>query len=262
MGDQVLGDPRTAIQATVPMGFASPILGDGLPMLVKIVQPEWGGAQAPNFDPAPPASNWKDLTSQINATARARYQDARRHEAEKLELQKQIEMLKEEKEREVSRHRVEMEHLEREMDKRNLDGLSKLRRENGALEEEFRNAQTSAQEEETRRLEAEGNLDALLRKISRLEVQCARREAEAEKEIERVKGERDASYRRTQERAEERVKAMCSLAKEAQEKMYKNMDALEKERRVLAVRVEHLPRLSRGELILPLAGAQHFRAPD
>lgn len=191
-----------------------------------------------NFEPAAPARNWKELVFQISQVERERYQDSRRTEAERLDLQRQIGALRQEKESAAQQHRTHVESLKREFERLNRESILKLRRENSALEEEVRLSNTRAQESEMRRLEAVANLETLERKIQKLEVQCARREADAEKEIERVKGERDASYRRTQEHAEERVKAMCSLAKEAQDKMYKNMDALDKERRRLTVRQE------------------------
>lgn len=243
-------DARNEIQGILPTNFMTAY--SGVPRLQKVVQPEWDdGHQPPNFEPAPPPSNWKELVLQISTSERARYQDARRTETEKMELQRQIEALKQERESNILRHKTEMESVKRDFDRRNREALMKMRQENLALEEEVRQTQTKHREAEMRRQEAEGNLEILRRRISKLEVDCARREAEAEKEVERVKGERDASYRRTQEKAEERVRAMCDLAKEAQDKMYKNMEDVEMVRRRLTVRADQfpgIPRVSRTEL--------------
>lgn len=186
------------------------------------------------------SSCWKDLVLHISTTERLRYEDARRNEAEKLELSRQLGLLKREKETANSRHRTELEMRMRDLEKRNREAWLQLRRENTALEDGVRKAQTRADEQAMRRAELEMNVETLQRKAEKLEKECLRREQEAEREILRVKGERDASYRKTQDRAEQRVQAMHCLAKEAQDKMERHKDFLDLERRRLTVRADQL----------------------
>lgn len=187
------------------------------------------------------SSGWQDRVLQISMTERLRFEDARRNEAEKLELQRQVLVLKQEKETAALRHRTELEMRRRDLEKRNREAWLQLRRENTELEEGVRQAQTRAHAAQMRREEVELNVETLMRKASKLEEQCRRREAEAEKEIDRVKGERNASYKRTEDRAEQRVQAMRSLLEDAQDKMQKNEDFLERERRRLTIAVDKFP---------------------
>lgn len=82
---------------------------------------------------------------------------------------------------------------------------------------------------------AEKQARELERQITELRVAHATTTWNAQNEIDQVKAQRDDNYRRTQEHAEERVKAMCTMAREAQAEMYRNMETLGKERKRLTI---------------------------
>merc|ERR1719359_1935450 len=97
-------------------------------------------------------------------------------------------------------------------------------------------AETRAAEAEMSRDDAEARVRLLEKKVTQLEVKMALRDDAATREIGRINAECDSNVRQMHEHAEERVKAMCSMARDSQDAMYRNMEILDEERRRLVNR--------------------------
>lgn len=204
------------------------------------------GEVAAGAQPQPPASNWAELVAQLSKVERSKFELLSKSQAEKTALQDKLDKMIVERDARERAHAGEITELKQTAEKQVRDAVNKLRRDIYICADKRKKAETHASEAEARREEAMQNVTTLESRMNELLLLHAQKENEAHHEVIRVKGEREASYKRAQDHAEERVKAMSYMAREAQDAMYRNMDVLEMERKRLTVRAQRQNSLGMG----------------
>lgn len=189
--------------------------------------------------PAPPeSSSWGRLILKLCTAERSKYELLRETNATSLSLEEKLEQVVLERDLKERYHAREMMQLQHTAEKQVRDAVNMLRKEIYLCDEKRKKAESRAAVSEMRRQEAEKKATILEHKIAELQLLHSQQESITHDEVQRVKTERDSSYSKTQSHAEERVKAMSSMAREAQDAMYKNMEHLEVERDRLTVRAQ------------------------
>lgn len=179
---------------------------------------------------------WGELVKQLSTYEREKFEIFRKAEKVRVELEAKIDNLIVERTIGENGHAREIMVLKATTEKQVRDAVNKLRRDVYLCDERRKKAETRAKDARMRRTEAEKTVWLLQLKLADLKREYEKKQGDSNEEIARLKGERDASYNRTQEHAEERVKAMCDLARNAQDAMYRNMEHLENERSRLTLR--------------------------
>lgn len=186
--------------------------------------------------PMPPASNLHTLLEQFRTVERATSRQDRQTTLEVRHLEDRLEVRMRESEETERADAKELEHTRQESERQVRDAVNKLRKDLFLTEDARRKSEARAESEESGREEAERYVESLEDRMIELEIRHSEREQAAEREVRRTIMERDANYRLNKLHADERVKAMCSMAREAQDAMYRNMDHLDDTRHQLTVR--------------------------
>lgn len=210
--------------------------------------------------PAPVASNWKELVWQISACEKSKHELRVQADQTRIALEAKIEKLQVEKAESLAAHNHEILTLKMAAEKQVRDAVDKMRREMNQIDNQRKEAETRAEHAEMRKNEAEATARALERRITQLEVRLAQREEACQTECDRVKAETDMTLRSNYEHAEQRIKEMTALARDAQHTMYLHQETLDEERRRFMGRVERERGGGGGVAAIEAAESAHTRA--